>query len=164
MFPALSNSKNNSKVEISLANNLDESRGFCIDIRGYKHKAKIEKGLQAHTCYSYQGELAVDQAFESSKLKEGIFYISKFSSCMSAVNLKKKLTLKLQTCNESINQVFKFKKDKTIRPQINKNFCITVSQNNSIKGGGGRPVHLKRKLYLSKCDINLNDYQNWIAR
>jgi len=40
-------------VEVYLLNKLDDTKGFCIDIRGHKLKAKIDKGLQAHTCYSY---------------------------------------------------------------------------------------------------------------
>ena len=49
-------------VEIHLIDLLDEDRGYCLDIKGFKSKAKIDRGLQAHTCYSYQGNIAVDQA------------------------------------------------------------------------------------------------------
>jgi hypothetical protein len=52
-------------VEIYSLNQMDDNRGFCIDIRGHKSKAKVNRGLQAHTCYSYQGEVAVDQGFDS---------------------------------------------------------------------------------------------------
>ena len=48
-------------VEIYSINQMDDDRGFCIDIRGHKSKAKVNRGLQAHTCYSYQGEVAIDQ-------------------------------------------------------------------------------------------------------
>ena len=53
-------------VEIRLVDKLDEQRGFCIDIRGHKERAKVNRGLQAHTCYSYQGQLGVDQAFDKN--------------------------------------------------------------------------------------------------
>ena len=52
-------------VEIHLIDLLDEDRGYCLDIKGFKSRAKIERGLQAHTCYSYQGNIAIDQAFDS---------------------------------------------------------------------------------------------------
>ena len=48
-------------AEIFLLNNLDENRGYCLDIKGYKTNADPTRGLQAHTCYSYQGSIAVDQ-------------------------------------------------------------------------------------------------------
>lgn len=47
-------------VEVVLADHLDDRRGFCIDIVGYKQRAKPQRGLQAHSCYSYQGEIGVD--------------------------------------------------------------------------------------------------------
>jgi len=30
-------------------------------------------GLQAHSCYSYQGQIAVDQAFDKNLLKQNSF-------------------------------------------------------------------------------------------
>ena len=57
-------------LEVKLLNNLDDKRGFCIDIKGHKFRAKISRGVQAHTCYSYQGEIAVDQGLDANKLKE----------------------------------------------------------------------------------------------
>ena len=65
----ITSSQADDNVEIYLQNQLDDPRGFCIDIRGHKLKAKIDKGLQAHTCYSYQGEISPDQGFSSHKLR-----------------------------------------------------------------------------------------------
>ncbi|MEM6988028.1 MAG: hypothetical protein AAF499_16005, partial [Pseudomonadota bacterium] len=58
-------------VEIVLQAELDEPRGYCLDIRGYKAKAKPDRGLQAHSCYSYQGELGVDQAYSQVRIAQG---------------------------------------------------------------------------------------------
>ena len=60
-------------AEIQLMNKLDDQRGYCIDIRGHKERAKVQRGLQAHTCYSYQGRIGVDQAFYTSLLAIGKF-------------------------------------------------------------------------------------------
>ena len=43
------------KVEIYLIDELNEKRGYCLDMMGYKLNADINKSLQAHSCYSYQG-------------------------------------------------------------------------------------------------------------
>ena len=56
-------------VEVMLVDKLDEPRGFCLDIVGSQRKATPERGLQAHTCYSYQGKIAVDQGFDGERLK-----------------------------------------------------------------------------------------------
>jgi hypothetical protein len=35
-------------VEVSLLNNLNDTRGFCVDMTGYKTNADVNKPLQAH--------------------------------------------------------------------------------------------------------------------
>ena len=69
-------------VEVYLLNQLDDSRGFCIDVRGHKFKAQINKGLQAHTCYSYQGKISPDQGFNTRKLTKNQFILTSFNVCM----------------------------------------------------------------------------------
>ena len=68
LFVLFNAQANAAIVEIYFLDLMDDQRGFCIDIRGHKSKAKIDSGLQAHTCYSYQGSIAVDQGFASLKL------------------------------------------------------------------------------------------------
>ena len=65
-------------VEIYSLDQMDDPRLFCIDIRGHKSKAKTNSGLQAHTCYSYQGSIAVDQGFNLLKLDKGQFRLPAF--------------------------------------------------------------------------------------
>ena len=72
-FLLTTSSQANDNVEIYLLNQLDDPRGFCIDIRGHKLKAKIDRGLQAHTCYSYQGKISPDQGFNSLLLTRNQF-------------------------------------------------------------------------------------------
>ena len=86
----------NDSVEIYLLNQLDDPRGFCIDIRGHKLKAKIDKGLQAHTCYSYQGEISPDQGF---KLTRDQFILPAFNVCMEASSLTPSTNLRLRECD-----------------------------------------------------------------
>ena len=69
-------------AEIFLLNNLDENRGFCLDIKGYKTSADPSRGLQAHTCYSYQGSIAVDQGFDINRISSGQFYLPGFEMCI----------------------------------------------------------------------------------
>jgi hypothetical protein len=85
-------------VEIYSLNGLDDNRGFCIDIRGHKSKAKVNRGLQAHTCYSYQGEVAVDQGFDSSKLMKNQFQLPAFNVCMEAESVTASASLQLSKC------------------------------------------------------------------
>ena len=60
-------------IELQLIDKLDETRSYFIDIKGHRESAKVHLGLQAHTCYSYQGQLGVDQAFDKRLVQQGKF-------------------------------------------------------------------------------------------
>ena len=148
-------------VEIHLIDQLDEYRGYCLDIKGYKAKAKIKQSLQAHTCYSYQGEIAVDQGFDPFKLTKNEFYLPTFSVCMEAKSLTASAPLRLRKCNYSKLQHFTWDKSGRIRTTNEQTLCLTIAQGKSQKGGGGSPVHLKRNLTLEPCSKTLKNFQIW---
>ena len=157
-------SQADDNVEIYLLNQLDDSRGFCIDIRGHKLKAKIDKGLQAHTCYSYQGKISPDQGFDSLKLTKNQFFLPSFNVCMEASSLETSSNLKLGKCDRNKLQNFEWSNKNEIRLISNRKLCLTVDQGQSKKGGGGTPVHLMRNLSLELCNKSLNPYQAWSVR
>ena len=151
-------------VEIYLLNQLDDSRGFCIDIKGHKLKAQINKGLQAHTCYSYQGKISPDQGFNSLKLTKNQFILPSFNVCMEASSLTPSTNLRLRKCDRNKLQNFELSNKNEIRLIANRKLCITVDQGQSKKGGGGSPIHLMRNLSLELCSKLLNSYQAWGVR
>ena len=95
-------------VEIKLIDKLDETRSYCIDIKGYKERAKVHRGLQAHTCYSYQGQLGVDQTFDKDLVQFGKFYMPFFYVCMETKNHIEGASLTLKDCNKKAVQQFDF--------------------------------------------------------
>ncbi|MDA9990872.1 ricin-type beta-trefoil lectin domain protein [Paracoccaceae bacterium] len=151
-------------VEIFSLNQLDDNRGFCIDIRGHKSKAKVNKGLQAHTCYSYQGEVAIDQGFDSLKLTKNQFYLPAFDVCMEANTNTASSSLILRKCQDEKLQKFEWDNEDNIHLIDNEKLCLTVSQGKSRKGGGGSPVHLIRNLSLELCSDTLQPFQKWSVR
>ena len=98
--------QNNEKVEIYLIDNLDDSRGYCLDMKGYKENADTSRNMQVHTCYSYQGEIAVDQGFNKGKISEKEFYISHFKVCLEAENIESSSTIELNSCDKNQKQKF----------------------------------------------------------
>ena len=154
---------NQQTVEVYLLNTLNDSRGYCIDMMGYKTNAETNKSLQAHTCYSYQGEISVDQSFIEANIENEEFYIPHFNVCMEATENKAGSSLKLGSCDKNDNQKFILKNDGKIQPKSNLNLCLTASENFR-EGGGGNPVHLIRSLTLENCDDALSSYQNWGIR
>ena len=147
-------------VEVYLLNNLNDSRGYCIDMMGYKTNADVNKSLQAHSCYSYQGEISVDQGFDKGKISLEEFYIPHFKVCMEAEKIDNASSLNLNTCNETDKQKFILQNDGKIQPKNNLNLCLTVSEDFR-EGGGGNPVHLIRSLSLQNCDDNISSFQKW---
>ena len=160
----ITSSQADDNVEIYLQNQLDDPRGFCIDIRGHKLKAKIDKGLQAHTCYSYQGEISPDQGFSSHKLTKNQFILPSFDVCMEASSLTASANLRLRKCDRNKLQNFEWSNENKIYLIGNRKICLTVDQGQSRKGGGGSPVHLMRNLSLELCTESLNPYQTWSVR
>ena len=157
-------SQADNSVEIYLLNQLDDPRGFCIDIKGHKLKAQTNKGLQAHTCYSYQGKISADQGFDSLKLTKNQFILPSFNVCMEASSLTPSTNLRLRKCDHKKLQNFEWSNKNEIRSISNRKLCLTVDQGQSKKGGGGSPVHLMRNLSLEFCSKSLNPYQAWSTR
>ena len=61
-------------VEVTLQDGLDGNlNGYCLDIRGGGRNIDPSQGLQAHTCYSYRGDLGSDQAFDPEGIPRGEF-------------------------------------------------------------------------------------------
>lgn len=150
------------QVEIYLIDPVDEERGYCIDIKGHQKKAKIQRGLQAHTCYSYQGKIAVDQAFDSLAFGENRLYLSAFDVCVSAESIRATTSLQLERCREGDElQEFSWDEKGRIRTIADPNLCITAAPGDVRKGGGGSPVHLIRRLSLERCNIALQRTQRW---
>jgi hypothetical protein len=151
-----------SIVEIYLLDPLEDSRNFCIDIVGSKASADTQRGLQAHTCYSYQGEIAVDQGFDKNRISEYEFFMPSFEVCMT-FNITDN-DLALSVCNGSELQKFTFLTNGNIVVNSDPNLCVTADQSGAREGGGGDPVHLIRELKIEECRESLSIYQSWGTR
>jgi hypothetical protein len=151
-------------VEIYSINQIDEPRGYCFDIKGHKSNAKIDKGLQAHTCYSYQGKIAIDQGFDVVKLKKNQFFLPTFGVCMEATAATPAATLKLGECNNKTLQDFKWDNHGRIYLDGNTKLCVTIAQGKARNGGGGSPVHKIRNLSMELCGAGIDSFQIWASR
>ncbi len=148
-------------VEIQLIDKLDETRGYCIDIKGYKERAKVHRGLQAHTCYSYQGQIGIDQAFDKGLIQLGKFYMPGFDVCMEAKSPNEGASLTLKDCNNTAVQKFNFTSESQIKVFGKHDLCLAVESKKSKQGGGGMPVHLIRTLQLKSCSLADLKYTAW---
>ena len=150
-------------VEVYLLNNLNDTRGFCIDMTGYKTNADVNKALQTHSCYSYQGSVSVDQGFDVSKISNGEFNLPFFNVCMEVESAESSSGLVLRGCDKNPKQQFVFEDDGKIKPINDLGLCLTASSDYR-EGGGGSPVHLIRDLSLIDCGASFSTRQNWGLR
>ena len=150
-------------AEVYLLNNLNDTRGFCIDMTGYKTNADVNKALQAHSCYSYQGSVSVDQGFDVSKISNGEFNLPFFNVCMEVESAESSSGLILRGCDKNPKQQFVFEVDGKIKPVNDLSLCLTASGGYR-EGGGGSPIHLIRDLSLSACDTSFSSRQSWGIR
>ncbi|MBM7034870.1 ricin-type beta-trefoil lectin domain protein [Vibrio ulleungensis] len=151
-----------SLVEVRLIADLDDERGYCLDIAGGQgEQAPVERGLQAHTCYDYTGEILVDQAFVEGDFAQGQFNIQYFDVCMSASTLDEGASLMLDACDSSDSQGFDFQQNGQIVLNANPSLCVTASATEKKEGRGGSPAHVMRPVTLEVCADDNADYQKW---
>ncbi|NIW24966.1 MAG: hypothetical protein GWN29_10590 [Gammaproteobacteria bacterium] len=151
-------------VEVTLVSKLDEPRGFCFDTLGYQMRARPEEGLQTHTCYAYQGQLAVDQAFDADGIDNGMFRIIDFDLCMTARGLAAGNSFALEPCEDRDTQRLEHRTDGRVVAAVAPELCVTAGSGPSRHGGGGDPVHLIRTLTLEPCAENQDMRQRWRLR
>ncbi|RVU84369.1 hypothetical protein EOL70_12865 [Leucothrix sargassi] len=149
-------------VEIKLVDKIDEDRGYCLDIAGGKgESAPTDKGLQAHTCYDYTGEILVDQQFDTALMKQDQFKIPYFNVCMAVGSLQTGAAIELASCNNAETQQFTLQANGQLVAKAKPELCVTVSATEKRSGRGGSPVHVMRPLSLETCSADQKTYQTW---
>ena len=150
-------------VEIYLSDMLDNTQsGYCIDIaRAQGDKANPEDGLQGHTCYSPQGELMVDQIFDTEKFADGILYMPEFDVCAVVASYEAGTTIGLAACDGSDEQAFVFSGEGTIVPKNGSDMCVTVAEDTRT---GRSDANQIKVLSLEACATDKAAYQTWSVR
>jgi hypothetical protein len=151
-------------VEVTLKNNLDgDLNGYCLDIKGGGRNIDPSAGLQAHTCYSYRGDLGSDQAFDPEGIARGEFKIVAFDVCATMQGLEAGAEVALSACDENESQQFEFAENGTISPKSAPGMCLTGGKETTF-GRGGTSPHQIKTLTLQSCGDDLAAYQQWYTR
>ena len=106
----LAGSAHAESVEVYVVDMLDNiQNGYCLDIaKGQGENANPDDGLQAHTCYSYRGEIGSDQTFSTSRFESQELYMPDFDVCATAESLEAGSGIGLTACNGSDLQKITF--------------------------------------------------------
>lgn len=149
-------------VEVRLVDDIDETRGYCLDIAGGRGTdAPVDQGLQAHTCYDYTGGLLEDQSFDAALIDQGQFKIPYFNVCMSVSSIEADSAIMLAPCESVDTQKFSLKPNGHLIVQASPELCVTASSTEKKEGRGGTPIHVMRPLSLQPCSDDNKTYQVW---
>ncbi|WP_298815401.1 ricin-type beta-trefoil lectin domain protein [uncultured Roseibium sp.] len=149
-------------VEVQLTDRLDDARGYCLDIAGGRGKnAPLDKGLQAHTCYNYTGDILEDQGFDEELIGKGEFRIPYFDVCMTVPSVETGAPIMLDQCGDTDTQKFTLNDNGQLVAQADPKLCVTVSSTEKREGRGGSPIHVMRPLSLQPCEEARKSYQSW---
>lgn len=147
------------QVEITLIDPLDGvTNSYCIDIAGGNQNVDPANGLQAHTCYSYQGDLGTDQIFDTTGFASGTLYMPVYDVCAQVASVSAGAKIGLATCDGSDLQTFAFGDGGTISPASDTSLCFTASAETRF---GRSDVHQISDMTLAACSDDLTIYQQW---
>lgn len=151
-------------VEMMLSDRLDGNLdSYCIDISGSKQNANLDKGLQTHTCYSYQGSMGIDQIFDADKLSENKLYMPEFDVCATVSTIQPGATIGLAACDGSDEQTITLTEEGYLSPVVAMTLCLTAGSETKL-GRGGTSAHQIKSLSLEVCDEDQAAYQRWEIR
>lgn len=151
-------------VEVTLKDNLDgDLNGYCLDIKGGGQNINPADGLQAHTCYSYRGDLGTDQALDPEGIARGQFKVVAFDVCATMQGTEAGAEVALSACDESEMQQFVFARNGNIIPKNAPDMCLTAGKETAF-GRGGTSPHQIKTLTLQSCGGDLTAYQEWYTR
>ena len=151
-------------VEVTLKDRLDGNlNGYCLDIMGGGQNIDPSAGLQAHTCYSYRGDLGSDQAFDPELVVGGEFKVVAFDVCATMESTEAGAGVALSACDGSELQQFDFAANGSISPKSVPGMCLTAGNETSF-GMGGTSPHQIKTLTLQQCSNILASYQEWYTR
>ena len=153
-----------AEVEVAAKNQLDGNlNGYCLDIKGGGPNVDPSRGLQAHTCYSYRGDLGSDQAFDVEGIANGVFKVTAFDVCASMASVAAGTEVSLVACDGSDAQQFDFADSGTISPSTAPGMCLTAGEETTM-GRGGTSPHQIKSLTLQKCSDDQAAVQEWFTR
>ena len=150
-------------AEIRSAALLDEPRGYCVDMIGSQARASADRPLQAHTCYAYQGRIAVDQGVSVEDAMRGVLRFPHFGVCLDGTSVRPGGSVTLRPCGRDAAAMLAFDGSR-ILPADSPDMCLTIAGGASRPGNGGTPPHLIRRLSWEACGDGASDRQSWTVR
>ena len=156
---------------VQLRSNLDEPRGMCFDIAGFRDSIDYHIPVQAHTCKS-DPENREDGLFIVDFPNTGNIFNAAYSLCLDAVSMTERGNVFMRPCTNAASQVW-VNDDGGLRPggadSSNGNaLCLSVSTSPShpsvLLGTTPKPgeTFVARTMALAACGSVENQHKQWI--
>jgi arylformamidase len=129
---------------------LDDARGYCVDIAGFRATLRLDDPLQAHTCK--YGTPLEDQLFEAAA--GGKIRATGYDRCIAAAELEPGAALLVQACGSAPTQRWSLAAG-LLRPESRTDLCVTVRREAGEPTGTApliTPVYRRQDLALARCD------------
>jgi hypothetical protein len=157
-------------ILLQLSDNLDEPRGICIDIRGYRDSLDLHVPVQAHTCKP-----------DPERREDGMFVVEQFDGqsgttrfrnptydvCLDVLSAEERGSIFVRKCSGVESQQFNVSELGEIRPVPNPGTCVTVSPSPShpavLAGTEIKPgvTFVARAMSLATCKYVNKIYKTW---
>lgn len=152
------------RVEITLVDELDGIlNSYCLDIAGGNENVDTVNGLQAHTCYSYRGDLGTDQVFDTERFADEALYMPEYDVCAVLTELAAGAKVGLAACDDAELQRIAFSGEGRISPVADPALCFTAAEDTRM-GRGGTSQHQIKDLTLETCSDERSAFQLWRTR
>jgi triacylglycerol lipase len=131
--------------------NLDDARGYCLDIPGEGETLRLDAPLQAHTC-KYGAATFDDQRFE--RAAGGAIRAPRYDRCLAAASLEPGARLVMQACASAPTQLWSMAWGR-LSPASRADLCISLAGDKGTPTGTPAllsPAYRRRDVGLARCD------------
>jgi hypothetical protein len=148
-----------------LQGKLDEPRGMCFDIPGFRASIDLNIPMQAHTCKS-NPEAWEDQMFRLNYPMAGNIYNPEYDVCLDTVKTIERGSVFMRSCTDSPTQKFDWSNMGELRP-IGTELCLAVSPSPSHPSvlAGTTPeagvTFVARAMGLAPCSDVDDELKHW---
>jgi acetyl esterase/lipase len=128
---------------------LDEPRGYCIDIPGFRQSLRLDAPLQAHTC-KYGAPLE-DQLFEAEG--NGTIRAAEYDRCITADKLEAGASLVARECSGRREQRWSLASGR-LSPESHPDLCVALGAARGEVTGTPiliSPVYRRQDVTLERC-------------
>ena len=143
------------------AYNLEDPRGYCLDIPGFGPRMQKDAPINTHSCkYSIPG-FWVDELFEvtdSSQLR-----LPEYDLCLSANSQETGSHVNTIDCAEDAVHAWAVHADGRVTPADAQGLCLTLSSDRTFvnSGAGNLTPYSSRSISLENCSSDQKYRQSW---